>query len=273
MPITVAPEAAAPAAVLVQDLGCRLGGKEVLRGIDLRVEAGCLLGILGPNGCGKTSLLRCVAGLLAPARGSVSLAGRPVAGMPPAVVAKMLAFQAQDGVAALGFDVRAVVRLGRLVHRAGLFSRPSAHDEAVVNDLLEAFELDGLAHRPFESLSGGERQRVAIARALAQEPRILLLDEPTNHLDVRHRFLVLERVRALGITILASLHDIELAGRFCDRILLLDAGAAVAQGAPEDVLTPDAIAAVYGVAASVDRQAASGQIRIDLQPRRVGPSS
>ncbi len=260
-------QVSAPAEILVEDLGCRLGDKEVLRRIDLRVETGCFLGILGPNGSGKTSLLRCVAGLLAPARGSVSVAGRPVAGTPPAVLARTLAFQAQDQVAALGFDVRDVVRMGRLVHRAGLFSGPSARDDAVVAGLLEAFELDALARRPFESLSGGERQRVAIARALAQEPRVLLLDEPTNHLDVRHRFLVLEHVRALGITVLASLHDLELAGRFCDRILLLDAGAAIAEGLPQDVLTPGAIAAIYGVAASVDRHAATGQIRIDLQPR------
>ena len=253
-------------AVLVEGLVVRLGGRDVLRGVDLRVEPGSLVGVLGPNGCGKTTLLRCIAGLQAPTRGRVRVEGDDASALRPAAMARRLAFQAQDDAAALGFTVREVVGMGRLAHGRGLLAGPGAADAAIVARWLDAFDLAALAGRTVESLSGGERQRVAVARALAQEPRVLLLDEPTNHLDVRHRFAVLERVRALGLTMLATLHEVEFAGRACDRLVLMRAGAVVADGAPADVLTPAIIEAVYGIAARVDHHPATGDIRVDLRP-------
>ncbi len=183
-------------------------------------------------------------------------------------MARRLAFQMQDGVAAPGFTVREVVGMGRLAHRRGLLAGGGVADDAVVARWLAAFDLTALAGRMVEGLSGGERQRVMIARALAQEPQVLLLDEPTNHLDVRHRFAVLERVRTLGLAVLATLHEIEFAARLCDRVVLLHEGAVVADGPPSDVLTPAVVERVYGVAASIDHHPATGQIRVDLQPLR-----
>ena len=261
-------ETKADPAVEVEDLDCRLGGLDVLRGVNLRVNAGLFVGILGPNGSGKTTLLRCIAGLQKASHGLVRVFGHDVAAMRPAVLARQLALQGQDRITELHFTVRDVVEMGRLVHRGGIFGRSNGADDLVVTRWLCAFDLLPLAAQSFANLSGGERQRVMMARALAQEPQILLLDEPTNHLDVRHRFEALQQVRALGITVVATLHELEAAGRLCDRLILLHRGSVVADGEPADVLTPDNIERVYDVDASVDRHPTTRQIRIDLQPRR-----
>jgi iron complex transport system ATP-binding protein len=256
--------------VVVENLSCRLGGREVLKGIDLSIARGTVLGILGANGSGKSTLLRCIAGLARPAAGRVKIEGEDVASLPPARLARRLALQAQDAEAALGFSVREVVAMGRLAHRVSPFGSRSKGDDVVVARCLDALELTALSGRRMEALSGGERQRVMIARALAQEPTVLLLDEPTNHLDVQHRFAVLDLVRELGITVVATLHDIELAARTCDRLVLLKGGAVVADGTPFEALTANSIASVYGVSGEIDRQPGTGKIRVDLQPTGRG---
>lgn len=254
-------------AIAVEGLGGRLGGRKVLSDIGFAVPEGTFLGILGPNGSGKTTLLRCLAGLQAPSAGRVRIEGDDPRALRPAELARRLAFQAQDSAAALGFTVRDVVGMGRLAHRRSAFAGAGAEDHAIVEDALARLELTELAGRTVEDLSGGERQRVMIARALAQCPRILLLDEPTNHLDIHHRFAVLDLVRSLGITVVATLHDIDLAARWCDRVLLLAEGRLQADGAPEEALTTERLTAVYRVAATVDRHPGHGRLRIDLSPR------
>ena len=253
-------------AIEVEGLHCRLGNRTVLSDIGFAVPDGAFLGILGPNGSGKTTLLRCLAGLQAPSAGRIRVEGDDPQTLRPAELARRLALQAQDAAAALGFTVRDVVAMGRLVHRRSAFAGAGADDRDIVEDALSRLDLHALAERPVEHLSGGERQRVMIARALAQRPRILLLDEPTNHLDVHHRFAVLDLVRALGITVVATLHDIELAARWCDRILLMKDGCLQADAVPEKALTPERLTAVYRVAATVDRRPGDGRLRIDLSP-------
>lgn len=255
-------------AVVIEGLACRYGEAEVLRGIDLAVGEGEFVGILGPNGCGKTTLLRAVAGLHAPAAGRVLVMGEDVRGLAPAALALRLAMQAQDSPSVLGYRVRDVVGLGRLAHRTGLFAGRERDDESIVARSLAALAIEDLSERAVETLSGGERQRVTIARALAQEPHILLLDEPTNHLDIRHRFAVMELVRGLAVTVIATLHDIEFAARICDRLVVLGGGRVAAEGPPEQALTPEVIAGVWNVRAEIDRHPATGQMRIDLQPLR-----
>ncbi|AWB06756.1 ABC transporter ATP-binding protein (plasmid) [Azospirillum humicireducens] len=263
---TGAPRPRQTSSVVVEGLSCELAGRKVLSNIGFAVEEGAILGILGPNGSGKTTLLRCLAGLQAPSAGRIRIDGADPRALRPAELARRLALQAQDSTAALGFTVRDVVGMGRLVHRRSVFSGNGAEDRAIVEDALTRLELEALAERPVEQLSGGERQRVMIARALAQRPRILLLDEPTNHLDIQHRFAVLDLVRSLGITVVMTLHDIELAARWCDRLLLLKDGRLQADAVPEEALTAERLTAVYRVAAAVDRRPCDGRLRIDLSP-------
>lgn len=255
-----------PPPIQVEGLFCRFGARAVLRDVSFTITAGEFVGILGPNGCGKTTLLRSIAGLHRPDAGRVLFAGKDVARLAPAELARSLALQAQDESSSLGYGVRDVVGMGRLAHGAGLFSGGSAADATIVEDCLDRLGLLDFAERAVETLSGGERQRVMIARALAQQPSVLLLDEPTNHLDVRHRFEVMEAVRRLGITVVATLHDIEFAARLCSRILLLAGGRIVAEGPPDEAISPASIEEVWGVSSSIDRHPATGQMRIDLQP-------
>lgn len=264
--LTRAPCPRQTSAVVVEGLSCELAGRKVLSDIGFSVAEGAILGILGPNGSGKTTLLRCLAGLQVPSAGRIRIDGADPRALRPAELARRLALQAQDSAAALGFTVRDVVGMGRLVHRRSVFSASGAEDRAIVEDALARLELETLAERPVEQLSGGERQRVMIARALAQRPRILLLDEPTNHLDIQHRFAILDLVRSLGITVVMTLHDIELAARWCDRLLLLKDGRLKADAVPEEALTAERLTAVYRVAAAVDRRPCDGRLRIDLSP-------
>ena len=259
-------------AIAVDDLSVHRGGRDILSGVTLAVPAGTMTGILGPNGCGKSTLLRCMAGLERSDRGRVLIGGADVAGLAPALLARRLALQAQDADTALGFSVRDVVGLGRLAHRRGLLSGEDERDRAVVARALGLLDLDGLADSAVETLSGGERQRVMLARALAQEPDILLLDEPLNHLDVHHRFEVLALVRSLGITVLAVMHDLDLAGRYCDRVVIMKAGRVVADAAPDGALTREHLTPAFAVEASIDRHPVTRQIRIDLQPAERRPS-
>lgn len=253
-------------AILVEGLHCRRGGRAVLHDVHLAVKPGAFVGLLGPNGCGKTTLLRCLAGLERHYEGRVAILGREVRDLRPAALARHLALLAQDTDAALGFTIRDVVALGRLAQRRSLLPSKGDRDREIVERLIDTLDLRGLADRAVETLSGGERQRVLLARALAQEPAILLLDEPTNHLDVHHRFFVLALVRSLGITAVAALHEIELAARTCDRIVLMRDGRIIADAAPADALTPERLRDAFQVDASVDRHPATDQIRIDLQP-------
>ena len=262
----IASPSASEPLVLVEGLSCRFGTRVVLSGISFAVQTGEFLGILGPNGCGKTTLLRCIAGLHKPDAGRVRIGGADVSTSRPPQLARRLALQAQDAQSALGYTVRDVVGMGRLAHRSGPFAAGTDRDNAIVDECLNTFGVADLAERSIESLSGGERQRVMMARAAAQQPAILLLDEPTNHLDVHHRFAVMSVVRKLGITVMATLHDIEFAARLCDRLIVLSAGRIGADAPAGEALTPDLIREVYGVSAGIDRHPDSGQIRIDLQP-------
>lgn len=257
-----------PPAIAAEAVSVRRAGRDILAGVTLAASRGAMTAILGPNGCGKSTLLRCLAGLERPDSGRVLVGGTDVARLSPALLARRLALQAQDADTALGFRVRDVVGLGRLAHRRGLLAGEDDHDRAVVERALVLLDLGGLADSAIETLSGGERQRVMLARALAQEPEILLLDEPLNHLDVHHRFEVLALVRSLGITVLAVLHDLDLAGRYCDRVVIMKAGRVVADAPPGAALTREHLTPAFAVEASVDRHPATRQIRIDLQPIR-----
>ena len=219
------------------------GGRRLLDAVDLDVADGEVVGLLGPNGSGKSTLIRTAYGALRAGAGTVRLAGLEVGRVPPQRVARVCAVLTQDHVTDLELPVVDVVLLGRIPHGR---SRGAA-DRALAERCLASVDAEELRDRAFPTLSGGERQRVMLARALCQEPRLLLLDEPTNHLDVAHQLHLLEVVRSAGTACLVALHDLSLAATYCDRLVLLDHGRVVAQGQPSEVLTPERVAAVYGV--------------------------
>lgn len=265
-----------PARVLVEVDGvtCAFGAEPVLDGVTLRVAPGEVVAVVGPNGAGKTSLIKVLSGLLLPRRGCARLDGREVASLPPAERARALGVVPSEGRRDLAFTVEEAVALGRLPHLHPLAGLTAADREAV-RRALAAAGLSRLAGRPLHSLSGGEAQRVWLARALAQEPRVLLLDEPTAHLDLGHQaaFLALlgELARSRPLAAVAVLHDLNQAALWSDRVVLLARGRVVAAGAPEDVLTPERIAAVYGVDVLVQPHPRSGRPQVVFAEGGVRP--
>jgi iron complex transport system ATP-binding protein len=237
----------APNAVEVVDLRVTLGGARILAGVDLTVAAGEWVTVIGPNGAGKSTLLRAVGGLL-PVPAAINLFGTPSARLRRRDRARIVATVAQSPVVPPGMAVFDYVLLGRTPYVPPL-GRESAADLAVVDEVLDRLDLTGFGSRPLATLSGGERQRVFLARALAQGAKLLLLDEPTSALDIGHQQEVLELVDRLrrdrGLTVLATMHDLSIAGEYADRMVLLDAGRVVATGSPREVLTEELLATHY----------------------------
>jgi iron complex transport system ATP-binding protein len=222
----------------------------VLRAVDLELQPGELVALLGANGSGKTTLLRLLSGALRPDDGEVRLAGQSVGEWPRGALARRIAVLPQHLELPEGFRVAELVEMGRAPHATRLFGSTAEDELAVAHALRDADAVD-LADRYPHELSGGERQRVLVAMALAQEPELLLLDEPTLHLDLAHQVSLLQRLRRLhaqrSLTVLAVLHDLNLAASFAPRIVLLSEGRVVADGPPNDVLTTETVERVFGI--------------------------
>jgi len=221
----------------------------VLRGVDLRLEPGTVTGLFGPNGGGKSTLLRCLNGVLRSESGQVTLDGRPLRNFSPREVARRIAVVPQESRADLSLTVYEMVMLGRYPH-TDLWGDETQKDRDAVAASLTKVRAERLAQRPFNHLSGGERQRVVVARALAQEAEVLLLDEPATHLDIAHQLELYQLLQALacqGYAILLVSHDLLLAPLFLDRAVLLAGGAVVASGAPGEILSADHMRAAFGV--------------------------
>ncbi|WP_375255681.1 ABC transporter ATP-binding protein [Yoonia sp.] len=228
----------------------------VLHPTSFCVQAGRVLGIVGPNGAGKSTLLRLLYRFQTPSTGRVLVDGEDLWTMQARKAACQIAAVLQEQPAAFGLTVREIVALGRTPHQQG-FTSTGAHGAGVVARVIALLDLDALADRQFGTLSGGERQRVMVARALAQEPQILIMDEPTNHLDIRHQLEVLALIRSLDLTIVVSLHDLNMAAGICDDVLVLKAGHTHGFGAPDDLLTESLVSQTFSIDARRERLAPS----------------
>jgi len=236
----------------VEDLSFAYRDREILSRISFPVDTGEVLGLVGPNGCGKTTLIRCVDGMLTPGSGRVLLHGRDLRGMHRRDIARAMAYVPQSAGNQTASTVFETVLMGR---RPYLNWTVSPADEEKVVEALAILDLGGLALRKIRELSGGERQRVMIARALVQETGVVLLDEPTSNLDIRHQMAVMEVLSGLaderGLAVVIALHDLNLAATYCHHLLVMKAGEVYGYGEPEEVLTPDMIERVYGIEAVV----------------------
>jgi iron complex transport system ATP-binding protein len=227
------------------------GGRQVLAEVGFAADGGALVGLVGPNGAGKTTLLRALAGIQAIQSGRIDLFGAPVGSFRPRALARRLAYMPQHATIHWDLPVRDVVMLGRSPHLPA-WSSPSGEDQAVVNRVMEALELRSLARRSARALSGGERARVLLGRALAGEPEVLLADEPVAGLDPYHSLEVMDHLQGLargGALVVVVLHDLSLAMRYCDRLVLLDRGRVAHDGAPDDALDDARLAEVYRIEA------------------------
>jgi iron complex transport system ATP-binding protein len=241
------------------------GERTILRDVSLLLRPGAIVGLLGPNGCGKTTLLRLLSGMLKAQSGDVLIDGRPVAALTRRDIARRIAVVPQETHATFEFSVIDVVLMGRYPH-LGPFELEGPADLEIARRALEATGTGHLESRPFASLSGGEKQRVVIAGALAQTADVMLLDEPTASLDLAYQLEVAALLRNLnrtrGTTMVVCTHDLNMAASICDEVVLLRDGAVLAHGPTADTITVDSINATFGVAADVHFHAAAGHLAV-----------
>ena len=261
--MTAAPH---PSALLQADrVSVQVDGRALLRDVSLAVQAGELVGLIGPNGAGKSTLLKVISGLWTCSAGTVTLLDQNMRHWSTRRIAQVVAQVPQITALDFPFTVRHVVLMGRNPHLSR-FELETERDRQLADRAMHRTQTSAFAARLIGTLSGGERQRVLIARALTQEPRLLLLDEPTANLDVQHQIAIFELIRRLvrddHLGAIAAVHDLELAARFCDRLVLLHEGAVCASGSPEQVLCADNVRVAYGVDARPYRDPITGYLRL-----------
>ena len=259
-----------PQAISTQDLSYEIEGNLLLDGVTMHADRGQLVGLIGPNGAGKSTLLRTISGILKNRDGSVQLDGTDIRDLSTREVATTLALVPQIAPYTYGFTSIELVLMGRYPH-LGRFQIEGREDDRIAREAMRLTEIEEFADRTLDTLSGGERQRVFVARALAQQPSILLMDEPTANLDVLHQLKVLDLVRQLvddGLTAVAAIHDLNMVARYCDRLVLLSGGRVIAEGPPDEVLTPKTIETAFGVKSSVYQDPATGSLAVSL----IGPA-
>ncbi|EHS57817.1 ABC transporter ATP-binding protein [Paenibacillus sp. Aloe-11] len=239
--------------------------KQLIDDICLQVQKGDLVGLIGPNGSGKSTLLKNMYRVLKPDNGWITLDGRDMLRMKYKETARQMAVVSQDATQTFDFSVRDIVLMGRHPHKK-LLEADTAVDYELVEQALKRVGMDTQAEQSFATLSGGEKQRVLIARALAGQAKFLMLDEPTNHLDIRYQLQILDLVKALQVTTLAALHDLNLAALYCDRMYVLQEGKVVASGITEDILQPSLLRSVFGVETEVCIHPKTGKPNITFLP-------
>ncbi len=244
------------APIETRDLCYEYNQRQILDRVSFSLHPGEILGILGPNGCGKTTLLKNLNKNLKPMKGCVLLEGNDLEGMHKKDIARHIASVPQTNEIRFAFTVREIVEMGRMPFQEALRGN-SSEDERIVEEAMEQAGVSSMADRYINTMSGGERQRVIIARALAQSPEILLMDEPTLHLDINMQFEVLDLISSLarkrGLSVIIVSHDLPMVARYCDRMILIHDRKVFAEGAPEDILTPGNMRTVFNIDAEYGR--------------------
>ena len=232
--------------ILAEAVKYFIGKKEILKGIDLHLSPKEFLGIIGPNGSGKSTFLKCVYRVQKPSEGRILFDGKALDELSYRQSALMLAVVAQHNYYNFDFSVLDVVLMGRSPHKK-MMERDNEEDYRLAHEALDIVGLHGFEERNFSTLSGGEQQRVILARALTQGSECLVLDEPTNHLDIKYQLQIMDIVKSLGHTVVAAVHDLNIAAMYCDRLIAIQGGKVVGMGTPKKLLTPDFIKKLYDV--------------------------
>lgn len=248
-----------------KDIEMILGEVSILKGITIEVNDQEFVGVIGPNGSGKSTLLKCIYRVLKPSVGAVFLDGKGLTEMSIGESAKKMAVVAQHNFYSFDFSVKEVVLMGRSPHKK-MLERDNATDYAIAYECLEEVGMGAFADRSFSTLSGGEQQRVILARALAQKTPCLLLDEPTNHLDIKYQLQLMDIVKKMQLTVLAAVHDLNIAAMYCDKIFVMQAGEIVAFGRPDELLSSKFIKKIYGVDAKVIKDSTTGLMNVMYIP-------
>lgn len=247
----------------IRDLSMEFGGFRALDGISFDIGAGKLVGLIGPNGCGKSTMMRCISRIYQPTSGEITVAGKDVLSLKPAEVAKLVATVPAELGSTFNMTVMDMVVLGRYPFVDRLWWE-TPEDERITREALRTFGLDGIRNRQLSLCSSGERQRALIAKAYVQEPKLMLVDEPTAHLDMKYKLQVMEYLRRMArsdMTVLVAEHDISLMARYCDTCIIMKKGRIVTIGDPKEVITEDLIRDVYEVDSRVGLDA-DGEIYV-----------
>lgn len=237
--------------ILAKNIKKSIGNKEILQQINLDVKNKEFLGIIGPNGSGKSTFLKCVYRILKPSSGEIFFNGKNIDELSFRQTALDLAVVAQHNFYSFDFNVLDVVHMGRSPHKK-ILERDNKKDYDIAYKSLEIVGLKDFAKRSFTTLSGGEQQRVILARALTQETESLILDEPTNHLDIKYQLQIMDIVKSLNLTVIAAIHDLNIAAMYCDRLVALKDGQIVGAGKPKDLLTEKFIKDLYEVDTKIE---------------------
>lgn len=249
----------------VDELEVTLSKKIIVDGVSLEVTKGSFVGIIGPNGSGKSTLLKAIYRVLNPSSGTISIDGKDISSMSLKESALKTSVVTQHNYYNFDFKVKDVVLMGRSPHKRNM-EMDNSEDHRIVDEALNRVGMIDFADRSFYTLSGGEQQRVVLARALAQQTECMVLDEPTNHLDIKYQLQLMDVVKGLGITVLAALHDLNIAAAYCDELYMMQEGKIVRQGTPEEVLTEDNIMEIYGTKAAVYKSPYTGLLHVEYYP-------
>jgi iron complex transport system ATP-binding protein len=250
--------------VSIEGLSWHCDGRQILDNISFQIEEGAFVGLIGPNGAGKSSLMRCCYRMNRPSTGSVSIHGRDIWQHSLKDNARQVAVILQEHHDHLGLSVNDVVMQGLAPHKK-IFEWDTPEDHHFVDSVMADMDLENFRDSLFSHLSGGEKQRVMLARAIVQRPSLLVMDEPTNHLDVHYQIDLLNKVKRLGVTVLASFHDLNLASAYCDQIIVLKDGSLHAHGSVSKILTTKLINEVFSASVTVDEHPSSGVPRVTYE--------
>ena len=249
----------------VDNLTWSVGDKEIVSDVSLKIQKGEFVGLIGPNGCGKSTLLKNIYRVLTPDTGTILLDDDNIGGMGNKELARKMSVMIQENSVEFDMNVMDMVMLGRYAHKR-MLGNMTKEDFAIARDALREVGMSDYEERSYLSLSGGEKQRILIARVLAQKADFIILDEPTNHLDIQYQFQIMDILKSQNVTVFSSIHDLNIAAYYCDRIIVMKKGKIIHFGTPEEILTPEILDELYHIRSEIINNAVTGKKQIYYIP-------